>query len=114
MIKLPAYLLGFSSKSDGSAGIRFSTQELSPDDFSQLKRYLNAYGWLIFDEADIADEEIPDDIPDDKKKTPAQRLRSTLYVLWKETKVGGDFNTFYRHTMDKITEHYKSKIPDSY
>ena len=33
MLKIPSYLTGFSSRSDGSAGIRFTTQELTTEDF---------------------------------------------------------------------------------
>ena len=48
MIKLPVYLTGFSSKSDGSASLRFNTQELTAEDFGELKRDLNAFGALVF------------------------------------------------------------------
>lgn len=47
-IKLNAYLTGFSSRADGSASIRFATDELDAQDFAQLKELLNEYGELTF------------------------------------------------------------------
>ena len=52
MIKLEAYLSGFSSKSDGSASVRFTTQELTPEQFAELKKYLNEFGILTFKPAE--------------------------------------------------------------
>jgi len=110
MIRLPAYLTGFSSKSDGSAGIRFSTQELSADDFSLLKQNLNEYGWLVFRPNEYKEEDVPTEDVEDKEKTPSKRLRAVLFVLWKQTKNGGDFETYYREQVDKIIDHIKSKL----
>lgn len=110
MLKLPSYLTRFSSRSDGSAGISFTTQELSNEDFGLLKENLNKFGWLIFKEGDIQAEDIPVENPEDKDKTPSKRLRSTLFVLWKHTGSSGDFEVYYRNQVEKIIEHIKSKL----
>lgn len=109
MIKLPAYLTGFSSRSDGSAGIRFTTQELSEGDFAGLKKSLNAFGWLIFSENNVQDEEIPDEEAEEDKK-PSRRLRASLYVLWEQNGKKGEFESYYREQMEKIITHVKSKL----
>ncbi len=116
MIKLPAYFLGFNSKSDGSAGLRFGTQETRDEDFANFKRHQNAFGWLLFDEQDIAEEDIPRDLPDDTSKSPAARLRAVMYVYFKETSKKMNlkeaiFETFYRTEMERHIEYYKSKLP---
>lgn len=109
MIKLPAYLTGFSSKADGSAGIRFSTQELTADDFGLLKGDLNKFGWLIFKEGEIQDEDIPEDDAEEAK-TPSQRVRAILFVEWKQKGKQADFNSYYRLRMDAICERLKSQL----
>ncbi len=110
MIKIPAYLSGFSSRSDGSAGIRFTTQEISPDDFVNLKRDLNLFGWLVFKENGVQEEDIPDEDVSEGKR-PSQRLRAVLYVLHQQS--GGkkeDFEGYYREQVNKIIEHIKGKL----
>ncbi len=110
MLKLPAYLTGFGSKSDGSAGLRFSTQELSAEQFSELKTHLNAFGWLVFAEAGVKDSDVPKEIVEDKDKTPSKRLRSTLFVYWKEKVNDGDFDKFYRSKVEAFIETIKEKL----
>ena len=110
MIKIPSYLTGFSSKNDGSAGIRFATQELSDQDFLEIKRHLNAFGWLLFQENPISLDDLPKEQAEDKNKTPSKRLRATLFILWKQEGEKGDFETYYRTKMEKLIEHIKSKL----
>ncbi|MGE0023187.1 MAG: hypothetical protein AB7S70_06080 [Hyphomicrobium sp.] len=110
MIKLPAHLLSFASKIGGAASIRFSASEISSDQYAELQRYLGSYGHLLFAEADIAEKDIPEDIPDDNQKKPSQRLRAVLFVFWKQQGSIGDFNVWYRSQMEKLIEHYKAKL----
>ena len=109
-MKLPCYFTGFSSRSDGSASLRFATQELSPEDFSTLKEAHNKFGYLLFQENEIKPEDIPQEDAEDKTKTPSKRLRATLYVFWKQKGATGDFEVFYRDNMEKLIERVKSKL----
>lgn len=108
-IKLPAYFQGYSSKADGSAGIRFSTQELAPDDFSEFAKNLNAFGWLVFAPQDV-EIEIPKEIIEDDRKSPSERLYSVLYVYWKQQNVDVPFDTWRIHYMEKLIESIKAKL----
>ncbi len=111
MLKLPAYLTGFSSKSDGSASVRFSTQELSSEDFALLKKYLNEFGYLLFKESYIKDEEIPDEEPlEDDQKSPSKRLKAVLFLVWKKNGEKDEFNTYYRKQMEKFINVVKDKL----
>ena len=111
MIQLPAYLLGFNSKSDGSAGIRFGTQELSEEQFGLLKKHLNEFGYLLFKDSYIKDEDIPKEEPiEDDQKSPSKRLKATLFVLWKQTGEKGDFNEYYRKQMEVFINVVKDKL----
>jgi hypothetical protein len=111
MIKLEAYLDGFSSKKDKSAGLRFSTQELAPDMFATLQQENGSFGWLLFSPNAISETDIPTAHAEDKLKTPSKRLRSVLYIFWEQKgKPTGNFETFYSQEMDKIVEHIKTKL----
>ena len=48
-MKIPAYFSGFSSRSDGSFSLRFTTQEIDEASFTQLKKALNSFGPLHFE-----------------------------------------------------------------
>ena len=44
------------------------------------------------------------------KKSPSNRLRSVLYVLWEQGQQDTEFNLFYEANMQTIIDHYKSKL----
>lgn len=109
-IKLEAYFTGFGSKADGSASLRFATQELKPEDFVVLSTALNKFGWLVFKDNPISIEELPTEQAEDKNKTPSKRLRATLFILWKQEGEHGDFENFYREKMEKLINMVKTKL----
>lgn len=111
MFKLPAYFTGFRSKTDGSAGLTFSTQELTADDFAELKNNHNAFGWLIF-APQQSDIEIPKERLEDDSKSSSERLRSVLFVYWKQYVNEGDFDAWRKLQMEKIINKYKEKLKD--
>lgn len=47
------------------------------------------------------------------KKTPCQRLRGCLFVLWKQASNTGDFEDFYRREMDTMIEAVKNRMSDN-
>lgn len=110
MLKLPVYLTGFSSKSDGSASLRFATQEISGDEFAKLKENLNAYGYLIFSPNEIRAEDIPTEAAEDKNKTPSKRLRAVKFIKWTQLGKQGNFEDFYRNEMEVIIEKAKKEL----
>ena len=108
-IQLPAYLTGFASKVDGSASVRFGTQELTEEDFIELKRHHGQYGWLLFQENPYQGNEIPTELALDGK-TPSKRMRDVLFVLWKQEGAEGDWETWYRQRMEKLIDSVKKKL----
>lgn len=108
---MPCTFSGFSSRADGSAGLRFTSQELTSDQFAELKDSLNSYGWLLFEtqEQNLA---VPtENITDDTRK-PSMRMRAVLYLMWKQQGEKGDFEAFYRGQMELIIGKIKSKLND--
>lgn len=113
MLKLPAYFSGFSSRSDGSGGLRFGTNELSSEDFAALQTHLNLFGWLVFSENQLQDSEIPKEKIEDKSKAPSKRLRSVLYLYFIQQ--GGkkeNFETWYSKRLETLIDEYKEKLND--
>lgn len=108
MIKLPAYFTGFSSKADGSASLRFATQELSSDDFANFKDNHNAFGWLIFSENES--EEIPSEEIEEEGITASERLRRRMFVYWKEKVNEGNFETWRKQQMEVLGQKYLDKL----
>src|ERR1700749_1397853 len=109
ILKLPGYLSGFSSRADGSAGLRFTTQELQPDDFAQLQQHNGDFGTIYFRPNEVQEEEIPDEEAEESKK-PSQRLRAVLYRLWEQNGKVGTSENYYREQMEKIISHVKTKL----
>jgi len=109
-MKIPAYLTGYSSRSDNSVGIRFATQEVMPEEVSELQKLNGAFGWLLFQENSFTDKDLPKEQAEDKNKTPSKRLRSVLYIFWQQQGSKGDFEVFYRDRMEKLIEMIKGKL----
>jgi hypothetical protein len=110
MIKLPSYFTGFSSKSDGSAGLRFATNEISPEDFAELKRNLNLFGWVCFQENIVP--EVPEEPAIEEGKTQSQRLRATLFVFWKTKNITEDFESWKVKQVEKYIDSIKAKLDE--
>lgn len=112
MLKFPSYFTGFGSKTDGSARLSFATQELSDQDFAELKKNLNGFGFLLFSENEISTKDIPvERAEEDKNKTPSKRLRAVLYVMSQQKGIPKEkFEEFYREQVEKIIEHIKTKL----
>lgn len=70
--------------------------------------YMREGSEVTVDEIEIIDNI---DIELGNSKTPSQRLRNTLYVLWSDKPEGfTEFKEFYKFKMEKIINHLKSKI----
>lgn len=113
-ILIPAYVESIASRKDKTMVMRLGTQELDPVKAGEI---FNLNGQLIM--AYLApkgiiqeDVEVIDDIePEQVGKTPSQRLRAVLYLMWKKDPEGfKDKNLHYIHHMEKIIEHFKNKL----
>ena len=113
-IQLQATLEGVSTKKDGSLTVRFSTQELKPEEKVIVMEFLNDFGWLLFASNELKEEEVPKEQAEFKGKTQSARLRNVLYVwfeqLKKEGKTTVDWDKFYREKTEMLIEHIKEKL----
>ena len=114
MLMIPATIESIRSKVDGSWSIGVSTQELSEEGGSILLRLNRKLGYFLFKETPMLESDLID-IPETKPefkgdKTPGQRLRGVLYVLWEQTKATKTFDEFYRTKMENIIQWAKEKL----
>lgn len=114
MLKLPATFDRFSSRADGSFGLGFSTQEADIEMLAQLQSHVRQFGWLLFSEADIPDEEVPDESPERDDLSPSERLRRVQYAYYMRLKEQGKvdelFSTWREKQMERIIEKYKASL----
>lgn len=113
MFKVPAYLTRFSTRADGGIGLSFVTQEMPSQDLAELHKHLNTFGWILYSPYETVQptiEDVPKQVLEDGQKTPSQRLRAVMFLVWDKTDKSIDFNTFYTKQMDKLIEHYKTKL----
>lgn len=118
MLILPAQLESYRSLKDRSVKIVFETGELTPDQAAGINQTLQKFGYLAFKDNPFKEQEkevignLEADF-EDKGKTPGQRLRGVLYRNWEQDNKGFEtFATYYPHMMEKIINHYKSKLDD--
>lgn len=115
MILLPAQIEGISSRKDKTVKIILGTQELTPVEAAQLFQLNQKFCYTAIKEESFQADEV-DAIENLKtdletEKTPSQRLRAILYVNYQQKNDGyKDFATYYQAKMEKICEHFKSKL----
>jgi len=110
MIKQPAILDTIRDLKDRSGKLAFVTRELSNNEFNKLRDLRGLEGWILFDLNEIQEEEIPKEPAEMESKTPSQRLRSVLFILWKQQGEKGEFKEFYRKRMEEIIQAIKNKL----
>lgn len=106
----PAILTSCAFSKDGGLRLGFATNELSNADKVIVAEYHGKFGTVAFREGDIEAEDLPDAKPSDERKTPSQRLRDVLFVLWKQEGSKGDFDAFYRKHLDRAIERVKNLL----
>lgn len=105
-----AILTRCSSMIDGGLSLGLHTKELSSEEKIKVMDFHNQAGWLVFSANEVKDEDIPLQDAEMGNKTPSQRLRAVLFILFQQAGSPGDFDIFYKNKMESIIEHYKEKL----
>jgi len=113
-IQISGILESITTRKDGTLKLIFGTQEIKDhSSIANLFSLVHAYGYCLFSPQKIKEEDvkIPEFVPEFKSdKTPSQRLRSCLYVLYEQQKPDIDFDSWYKQKMEKIIEFVKEKL----
>ena len=110
-------LEGATRKKDKSVSLRFTTTlEQSSEEFMEVDKVLDTYGIIYFSNRDTLTQREVDQIEKvDIKiegKTKSKKLRNVLHVYNSQNN-NIDFKKFYAIEMERIIEHYKSKLLDA-
>lgn len=95
--------------------LKIISQENVPDEVIQrFSVNVGKLGYTCFlpekriDVSQVAD--LPDLTEEDAGKSPAQRLRATLWRIWEQGGKQGDFELAYRRDMERIIEKLKERL----
>jgi len=109
-IETNAIITGIRAKVDGSLGVSMTTPELTPEEKAEFMR-LQGNNLIVtlqpLDEKDAPKYVIDKEI---ETKTPSNRLRNTLFVLWTQEGSKGEFDEFYKKYMEKFINALKEKL----
>lgn len=118
MILLAGQIESIATRKDKTLKVTIGTQELNPaqatDVFSLNQSF--CYIGLKAEPFSKNESELLDSLKSDleHQKTPSQRLRSVLYINYEQDNKGyKDFGTFYAAEMERIIEHFKTKLDAS-
>jgi hypothetical protein len=110
----PAILTRIAYLKDGGLSLGFATNELSDEDKVIASRFHQKFGWVCFKENQFVEEDLPTTDATDEQKSPAQRLRAALFVLWKQQTDGQEtkeeFEYFYRRQMERAINRVKKLL----
>jgi hypothetical protein len=97
---------------DKTLTIKFGTQELGHEEASLLLSFMSKQVWVGISETAITQLDIPDDVLEfSDDKTPSQRLRSRMWVYFKEKHGNTEgFNLWYSDTLEKIGSSYLERL----
>lgn len=119
LLALPGIVTKIGTTRDKSFVITFETQDKATLNDSQkalIVDLLDEYVTAAFKptEEGKTDPEVldvPDITPEFKgDKTPSQRLRAVLYVLWEQQKIQEPFEAYYRRQVEKVIDSVKAKL----
>ena len=109
-IQTQAIITSIRSKGDGSLGLNLSTPELKAEEKVEFIKLQNVNLDILLsplDEMEAPKYKIDKEL---EAKTPSQRLRGVLYILFEQSGTSGDFEDFYREKMNQIIEKLKEKL----
>jgi len=116
MLILPGIIENLTTRKDRTWKVTWGTNELTPEQAAELVKLNQEFCYVAIkkDAFKSRDLEIIAGIQSEfefNEKPPAQRLRAVFYRLWEQDKQGyNDFELYYRFQMEKVIEHFKSKL----
>ena len=118
LLMIPCSIEGVSTRKDKTLKVTIETQEMSPDKIAQLMSlWVNGYGIMCFKGEQFShdEQELMNSIKLSAEelgaKTPSERLRNTLYVLFKDNPKGFQtIDSVYLNHMEEIINMIKRRL----
>lgn len=99
-----------STRVDGSLSLRLSTPELEADEKTVFFEALNKPMKMLLQPDEDSVAELKEIKSEFDKKSPSQRLRNVLFILWKQQESAMDFDQWYLRRMEKIIMEHKAML----
>ena len=113
LIQIPAQVIDLKPYADKSWKLVFNTRELTGEEVALVADSLQGEGWLVYSpNKEVTDADIPETKADSGGNSPSQRRRAIIFVLWKQRGSKGDFETFYRVSIEKLIEHIGAQLEE--
>lgn len=109
-IKTNAIIQGIRSKVDGSLGLSISTPELSPVEKVAFMELQNTNVNITIEPLENPDSQKVEVEKGIEGKSYSERLRSVIYVYFKQVQSEETFEKFYSRHMESLIDQYKSKL----
>jgi len=112
-LQIEAHMLMPHFRKDRCGTLKFtSARELTKDEREFLLEagVEDELGWLLWSPNKMQVEDLPNEPASDNNKTPSKRLRSVLFILWKQEGSRGTFENYYLEKMEKLVDMIKSKL----
>lgn len=113
-IQFSSIIDGITKKKDGTLSIKLGTQELHSQDTAEIFEMGNRQIWTAFSDIPVKENDlnIPEVLDETDLKSPSQRLRGVIYILFEQSKdkTNKTFEHFYRDYMEKIIDNIKDKL----
>ena len=109
-ISTPAIITSIRAKVDRSLSFSATTPELTNEEkvlFMELQGINTTMTIEPLDEQNVPEVKIKGDL---EQKTPSQRLRAVLFVLWEQEGRKGEFEDMYKNNMEKFINLIKAKL----
>lgn len=106
------------TRADQTLKVSLGTQELSEQDEQDLFSLRKSGLVKVLISSDEITEQQKEavssvELEAPKGKSPSQRLRAVLWRVWSENMDKyRDFDDYYQHEMERIIEHYKTKLDE--
>lgn len=107
-----AILQSFRTHADGGLGGNFVTQELSTEDKVILMELRGIFCDLTIRPDEYPHVELVTAKGKMDAKSPSQRLRAGLFVLWRSEGGKENFDAFYAQHMERLIQFVKNKLPE--
>lgn len=112
-LKVPSQITRIQTMADGGLRLFVDTQEISAEDKAAVMELHKQIGWFLFSESQIKEEDVlnlPDIQLDKGEKSPSQRLRAVLYLLWEKQGKKGSSEQFYRDYLERVISKLKEQL----
>ena len=116
LFQVPATITKISTMADRSVRMQVDTdREMNSAETALLFSLANDSGWFMFKSApiefsEVEELEVPDIPKEDDQKSPSQRLRNALFVLWKQEGQMGSFDVYYASRMERLINQIKERL----